>query len=375
MFERAAARRKIYGVSEAVALLLAGASVLWFSLSNQYGLLMNEKFRWLTVVGAVLLLVMGLIGLAGRHKRAGVNTWIFGLMFLIVLVGRPYLADENMMSPPESPLQAGLWDQIDQARFPQMNLQSLVTTGADAVYREGSSFTTVGMVKRLEDLDAHGSFALMTSVMYCCLADMIAIGIRVPCDSLDTIEDGQWLMISGKLGKEETEIVLPNFRFSRSMMSSIHDTYHLQPDQILSYNRIDQLALLSDQILNGQSSQLFGKILKASGIKELQEEGPFTVFLPVDRALESLEGIDFNEMSSEDMTQFIYSHIVRGKFFSSDLMGCDNLETLNGNRLTIRFNNAKLMIDESRALFKDTEARNGVIHYIYPALSTSNQEQ
>ena len=48
----------------------------------------------------------------------------------------------------------------------------------------------------------------------------------------------------------------------------------------------------------------------------------------------------------------------------------ETLEALNGQVLRVELANGKLRIDESRLLLKDTEARNGVIHYIYPAITS-----
>ena len=192
-------KKRIYGICEAAILVLIGVAILWFALSAHYGLLMNVKFRWLTVTGAALLLVMGLFALGAGQKRPGLNTFIFGLMLLVTLVGRPYLPDANSMSLLEPPMQAGLWDQIDQTRFPRKELQALYTTEAEEVYRTDASFTIIGVAKRLEVLDMHESFALMTSMMFCCIADALAVGFRVPTEELEDIEDGQWIMVCGKL--------------------------------------------------------------------------------------------------------------------------------------------------------------------------------
>jgi len=49
-------------------------------------------------------------------------------------------------------------------------------------------------------------------------------------------------------------------------------------------------------------------------------------------------------------------------------MEIEELETINGEDLKVEFFNAKFQINQSRILFKDTEARNGFIHFIYPAI-------
>ncbi|MHC4323028.1 MAG: fasciclin domain-containing protein [Planctomycetota bacterium] len=362
-------KRSIYGLCEAVILVLLGVAILWLALSKHYGLLMNVKFRWLTVAGAALLLVMGLVALGAVQKRPGLNTLVFVLLLLVTLVGKPYLPDANSMNLLEPLLQAGLWDQIDQARFPRKELQDLFTKEAEEMIRTDASFSTIGIVKRLEVLDTHDSFALMTSMMFCCVADALAVGFRVPTDDLENIEDGQWIMICGELLQEQEEITLPNFRFGRATMSSVHKTYYLQPEKIMSYNRIDQLPLLTGQ-LDGQTNQLFSKALQTSGLwQDLEEEGPFTVFVPVDQALETLGGVPFEELSPGGLKQLVSSHIIRGKFFSRDLMEQESVETLNGQVLQVELINGKLRINQSRLLLKDTEARNGVIHYIYPAIT------
>ena len=312
--------KRIYGLCEAVILVLIGVAIICFALSKHYGLLMNVRFRWLTVTGAALLLVMGLFALFAGQKRPGLNTLVFGLMLLVTLVGRPYLPDTNSMNLPESSLQAGLWDQIDQTRFPRKELQALYTKDSEEMVRTDASFSTIGIVKRLEVLDTHESFALMTSMMFCCIADALAVGFRVPSEDLDNIEDGQWIMVCGKLVAENEEITLPNFRFGRATMSSVHKTYYLQPEKIMSYSRVAQLPLLPD-LLSGQTNQLFSEALQTCGLwQALKEKGPFTVFVPVDQALEALDDVPLDELSPDVLKQLVSSHIVRGKFFSRDLM-------------------------------------------------------
>lgn len=57
-----------------------------------------------------------------------------------------------------------------------------------------------------------------------------------------------------------------------------------------------------------------------------------------------------------------------GKFFVRDLMELERLETLNGQVLQVELTNGKLRINQCRLVLKNTEARNGVIHFIYLAI-------
>ena len=75
--------KRIYGLLESCILAMMGAGMLWFSLSDRYGLLMNVKFRPLTVSGAVLVLLLGVATLAGAQKRRGANTFVFVVMLAV----------------------------------------------------------------------------------------------------------------------------------------------------------------------------------------------------------------------------------------------------------------------------------------------------
>ena len=130
-----------------------------------------------------------------------------------------------------------------------------------------------------------------------------------------------------------------------------------------------QLPLLTEQ-LTGKTNRLFSEALQESGLwPDLEGKGPFTVFVPVDQAIENLSDVSFDELSPAALKQFVSAHIVTGKFFARDLLEKEKLEALNGQALLVEVVNGKPRIDRSRILFKDTEARNGVIHYIYPAIT------
>lgn len=364
--------KKIYAIIETGMLLLAGVFGTWLSLSQQYGWLMNVKFKWLTLAGSVLLIILAVASMRHMHKRSITNPLIFGLLFLLVILSKPFLPDGNSMITPDTSIQAGLWDQIDQTRFPKQDLQDVASKQADDIFQSGSSFTTIGVVKRIETLDNHESFALMTTLMYCCLADLMGIGIRVASEDFEKMEDGQFVMITGSLEKEETKIEMPNFRFGRAMISSTNEDYYLKPEQIMTYNRIDQLPLLSEQIEKSENSQRFATALKQSKlISELEKEGPFTIFLPVDQAITDMAN-PLDEMSQKELKKFLKTHMVKGKHETIDLLKLDKIKTVNGKNLQVENVNGKVRINQSRILFKNLEARNGVIHLIYPAIPVSN---
>jgi uncharacterized surface protein with fasciclin (FAS1) repeats len=367
-FKVIAIMKRLFGIFEAVMLMVVGLAALWFALSPYYSLLINPRFKWITVTGAILVLVMGGVNAFSRQKRGAINVLIFCLMLLIVLVGRPYSPSANSAKMEEPEMPAGLWAQVDQKKFPRRNLDDLFLKDTNDKLTDKKSFTTIGTVKRLPVLDESGSFAMMTSVMVCCVADAFAVGFRIPYEQWEKIEDGQLIMVSGKLVKPGTVLDIPNFRFGMAMMSTIHDEFIIEPESVMTYDRVAQLPLLTDK-LNSDNLSLFRKALEQTGLwQTLMEEGPFTVFAPVDQAMESLDEELFADAERESLKELLSYHIVPGKYFSKNLMERKSLKSINGYKLTIELEYGKLKVHEVRILFKDQEAKNGVIHYIYPAI-------
>jgi uncharacterized surface protein with fasciclin (FAS1) repeats len=289
-------------------------------------------------------------------------------LFIIVLIGKPYLPDANAVKMLDPELEAGLWAQVDQKKFPRKRLDEIFLKNTNDKSLDDQSFTTIGIVKRLPILDEHRSFAVMTSVMVCCVADAFAVGFRVPYDQWEEAEDGQWIMVSGKLIQPGTIIDIPNFRFGMAMLSTIHNEFVIQPESVLSYDPVMQLPLLTDK-LNSDNLELFRKALEQTGLwQTLMEDGPFTVFAPVDQAMESLDEELFEDAEGESLKQLLSYHILPGKFFTKDLMEHESIKSINGHKLKIELEYGKLKIEQSRLLFKDVGARNGVIHFIYPAI-------
>lgn len=360
--------KRLFGILESVMLLVVGAGALWLAMSESYTLLMNPKFRWLTLTGAILVLGMGAAALISRQRRNAINVLVFCLLLLIILIGKPYMQDAGVAKMPESELQAGLWAQVDQKKFPRRNLDNLYLKNSKDTISDDKSFTTIGRVKRLPILDEHRSFAIMTSVMVCCVADAFAVGFRVPYEKWESVEDGQWIMVSGKLAQPGMVLNIPNFRFGMAMMSIIHNEIVIQPESVMFYDRVAQLPLLTDK-LKSDNLKLFCQGLEQTGLwQTLQEENSFTVFAPVDQAMENLDEKLFENAERESLKQLLSYHIVPGKFFSKDLMEQNSLKSINGYNLAIVLEYGKLNVHGVRILFKDVEARNGVIHFIYPAI-------
>jgi uncharacterized surface protein with fasciclin (FAS1) repeats len=354
-----------WGKLEAIILVLIGIGTGVFSLSSNYMLLMNPKFRWLTMIGALLVLLLGVTYLFSSHKRNMTGVLPFILLILITLMGRPFLKNNNANLMILPPLGDGLLSQIDQARFPQIDLQTLYSSKNDYPRQ----FMTIGFVKRLPVLDQDRSFALMNSIMVCCAADMFAIGFCVPSGEFDKFQDGDWVVVCGKLDRPQTQILVPNFRFGAAMISMLNKNFIIQAEKILPYDRSAQLPTLIEK-LETEGLKIFNQALKQTGLwQRLQGEGSYTVFAPVDKAFENLDEQLFLKKNRNHLKSLLSYHIIPGKLMTSDLIKRSVLRTIHGHDLEIHLVNGKLEIENTRILFKNTEARNGVIHFIYPVIA------
>ena len=361
---------RIYGVLESCILLMIGIGILWFSLSDHYELLMNAKFRPLTLTGAALVLVLGVATVAGRRKGLGANMFVFAVMGAVVVIGKPYLPAAGSIDQASPEFEAALWEQVDLRRYPRVLLLDLSSRQPSEEASPGNSVTTVGVVKRLDELSDRTSFALMTTFMYCCLADAVGFGVRVQWDDLDSIQDGQLAIVSGRVYDEEAPIRLPNFRSGRAMVSSVNKSRYLVADQILSYRPEDQLPTMTDAI-SGPRKERFGQALTAAGMwGELDGTDRYTVFVPVDLAIDVMDGLKPGEMSPTALESFVSAHIVRGDYSLKKLVEAGTVRSLSGGIIKVHSVNGETTVNGSRVLLKNRRTRNGVIHFIYPVLST-----
>ncbi len=107
--------------------------------------------------------------------------------------------------------------------------------------------------------------------------------------------------------------------------------------------------------------------VQAAGLAEtLAGEGPFTVFAPTDEAFAKLPAgtIEALLADPEQLRNILLYHVVSGKVMSEQAKTLSAAEMLNGDKVTIKAEMDKLMINDSQVVLADIEAANGVIHVI-----------
>lgn len=109
--------------------------------------------------------------------------------------------------------------------------------------------------------------------------------------------------------------------------------------------------------------------LKAAGlIDALQGEGPFTVFAPTDDAFAKLPAETLQSLlqpgNKDKLVAILTYHVVSGEVPAEKVVKLNGATTLNGQRVDIKADNGKVMIDKAKVVKTDIQCDNGIIHVI-----------
>jgi uncharacterized surface protein with fasciclin (FAS1) repeats len=114
---------------------------------------------------------------------------------------------------------------------------------------------------------------------------------------------------------------------------------------------------------NDNFSTLVAAVQAAGLVDVLKGDGPFTVFAPTNAAF-ALLGDDAIErlLRPENRPQLVAIltyHVVPGRFTARDIGRLDDLETVNGESLSLG-----VRVDDAQLVSTDIRASNGIIHVI-----------
>jgi uncharacterized surface protein with fasciclin (FAS1) repeats len=114
--------------------------------------------------------------------------------------------------------------------------------------------------------------------------------------------------------------------------------------------------------------------LKAAGLADkASAAGPFTVFAPDNAAFNKLpDGTVATLLKPENkkmLSDILLYHVVMGSVMSSDLKSGQVITTVQGDKLTVRMKNGKVMLEDAKGgmstvTLADIKATNGVVHSI-----------
>jgi uncharacterized surface protein with fasciclin (FAS1) repeats len=108
-------------------------------------------------------------------------------------------------------------------------------------------------------------------------------------------------------------------------------------------------------------------VIAAELADDLQGAGPFTLFAPTDAAFEALPEGTVAELLKDptgDLANILLYHAVSGKAYSKDLSDGQMIETLQGEKIKVKFKDGKAYINDAMVTVADIKADNGVVHVI-----------
>ena len=113
---------------------------------------------------------------------------------------------------------------------------------------------------------------------------------------------------------------------------------------------------------------LVAAVTAAGLVDTLKGDGPFTVFAPNDDAFSKLPaGTVEGLLKPENLDQLVAVltyHVVPRKILASDIMGTNEVVTVEGSTVTVKKSYGTVTVDQAKVIQANIEAKNGVIHVI-----------
>lgn len=109
--------------------------------------------------------------------------------------------------------------------------------------------------------------------------------------------------------------------------------------------------------------------VKAAGLVDtLKGPGPFTVFAPTDEAFAQLPPGTLESLLKPEnkakLQSILTYHVVSGKVMAQDVVKLHSAKTVEGQDITIKTMNGRVMVDSASVTKTDVVTSNGVIHVI-----------
>ncbi len=126
----------------------------------------------------------------------------------------------------------------------------------------------------------------------------------------------------------------------------------------------------------GKFTKLTETLTKSGLNKNLEGDGPFTIFAPLDDAFAAISARTYygllREENKEKLVNILGRHVFSKKITSSEINGEIKLKAINGEEITIKKVNGIVYINEAEVVAADIETSNGIIHFINRVLQPLN---
>ena len=140
-----------------------------------------------------------------------------------------------------------------------------------------------------------------------------------------------------------------------------------------------QAGTITDIAVSDDRFETLVAALTAAGLADtLAGEGPFTVFAPTDDAFAALPAGTLEALLNDipALTDILLYHVVPGQFLAADVVGLNQIGTVQGSPISIEVTDSGVVLNGSVSIvLTDIQASNGVIHVIDAVLLPSSGEE
>ncbi len=257
--------------------------------------------------------------------------------------------------------------ELDTPDFPHIDLRDLREAIDAGETTADQPLTVVGRIQRIPGTEPT-QIAVLKRYMVCCAADAVAHAFRITDERGKAFENGERVIIRGHLIRLPAPDPVAAFRLGSTTSAMTAPHHVLRVATIEPFKPILYMPLLTTH-LDAERTTRFRDALRTAGLlEEMRGKGPFTVLAPLNAALGALqtESLDPNALRA-----LLSAHIVVGRHSEATLSRAGTLKTINGRELPVSVDNGRIFIQNSRIVFADQQARNGIVHVIHPAISDS----
>ncbi len=126
--------------------------------------------------------------------------------------------------------------------------------------------------------------------------------------------------------------------------------------------------IVDTAVAAGDFKTLATALTAAGLIDTLKGKGPFTVFAPTDAAFAKLPAGTVESLLKPEnkakLTSILTYHVVPGNVKAADVVKLTGAKTVNGQSVTIKVVDGKVMVDGANVIKTDIATSNGTIHVI-----------
>ncbi len=131
---------------------------------------------------------------------------------------------------------------------------------------------------------------------------------------------------------------------------------------------VSTASVLARAAATGNANKFVTAVYLGGLLETLRDDGPFTVFVPVDSAFDRIPNTNLQTLlkpeNQKSLAEILKYHVVKGRIPASEITGKPTLKTLEGGSLTIAANAKGVAVNDATVLQTDIVGRNGIVHLI-----------